>query len=85
MNRRLFRIQSCLFGDTFPIVVFGKAESVAVAVQSIIIVGVASQSRRFAYRFSWNGHILGYVSLADRYALSVVAVLSRSSFAPLCR
>ena len=48
MNRRLFRIQSSLCGDSFPVVVIGKAESVAVAVQSIIIVGVASQSERFA-------------------------------------
>ena len=41
MNRRLFRIQSCLCGDTFPIVVIDKAESVAVAVQSCIIAAVA--------------------------------------------
>ena len=39
MNRRLFRIQSCLCGDTFPVVVIGKAESVAVDVQSHIVVG----------------------------------------------
>lgn len=41
MNRRLFRIQSCLCGDTFPVVVIGKAESVAVAVQSFIVAAVA--------------------------------------------
>ena len=86
MNRRLFSYSELLLRRHLSgFVVIGKAESVAVAVQSLIIVGVASQSRRFAYRFSWNGHILGYVSIADRFALSEVAVLSRSSFAPLCR
>ena len=83
MNRRLFRILRCLCGDTFPVVVIGKAESVAVAVQSIIIVGVASQSERFAYRFLWNGHILGYVSLADRFA-ALLCGSHHSFFLPIC-
>ena len=85
MNRRLFRIQSCLCGDTFPVVVTGKAESVAVDVQSHIVVGEHRSRGDLPVIFSWNGHIPGYVFLADRFALSVVAVLSRSSFAPLCR
>ena len=41
MNRRLFSFQSCLCADTFPVVVIGKAESVAVAVQSHIVAAVA--------------------------------------------
>mgnify|MGYP003550878369 CR=1 FL=1 len=41
MNRRLFRFQSCLCGDTFADVVIDKAESVAVAVQSHIVAAVA--------------------------------------------
>ena len=41
MNRRLFRFQSCLWGDTFLVVVIDKAESVAVAVQSFIDAAVA--------------------------------------------
>ena len=32
--------------------------------------------------FSWNGHILGYVFLADRLALSGLAALARSSSVP---
>ena len=32
--------------------------------------------------FSWNGHILGYVSLAVRFALSGLAALARSSSVP---
>ena len=48
MNRRLFRFQSCLWGDTFLVVVIDKAESVAVAVQSYIVAAVALLSRRFA-------------------------------------
>ena len=80
MNRRLFSYSELpLRRHLSGFVVIGKAESVAVAVQSLIIVGVASQSRRCAYRFSCNGHIFGYVFLADRFALSVVAVLTRSS------
>ena len=83
MNRRLFYLSELHFCDTFPVVVIGKAESVAVAVQSIIIVGVASQSERFAYRFSWNGHILGYVSLADRFA-ALLCGSPHSFFLPHC-
>ena len=41
MNRRLFRFKSCLCADTFPVVVIGKAESVAVDVQSHIVAAVA--------------------------------------------
>ena len=41
MNRRLFRFQSRLWGDTFLVVVIDKAESVAVAVQSHIVAAVA--------------------------------------------
>lgn len=41
MNRRLFSFQSCLCADTFPVVVIGKAESVAVDVQSHIVAAVA--------------------------------------------
>ena len=39
MNRRLFSYSELPFCDTFPVVVIGKAESVAVAVQSHIVVG----------------------------------------------
>ena len=82
MNRRLFRIQSCLCGDTFPVVVTGKAESVAVDVQSHIVVGEHRSRGDLPVIFSWNGHILGYVSLADRFALSGLAALARSSSFP---
>ena len=40
MNRRLFSYSELPFCDTFPVVVIGKAESVAVAVQSHIIAAV---------------------------------------------
>ena len=39
MNRRLFSYSELPFCDTFPVVVIGKAESVAVDVQSHIVVG----------------------------------------------
>ena len=82
MNRRLFRIQSCLCGDTFPVVVTGKAESVAVAVQSHIVVGEHRSRGDLPVIFSWNGHILDYVSHAVRLVLSGLAALSRSSSVP---
>lgn len=41
MNRRLFSYSELPFCDTFPVVVIGKAESVAVDVQSHIIAAVA--------------------------------------------
>ena len=65
----------------------GKADASTLAERAVI----HCRSRGFVVEaicpigFSWNGHIPCYVSLADRFALSVVAVLSRSSFAPLCR
>ena len=41
MKRGLLRVQSCLWGDNFLVVVIDKAESVAVAVQSFIVAAVA--------------------------------------------
>ena len=41
MNRRLFLYSELPFCDTFPVVVIGKAESVAVDVQSHIVAAVA--------------------------------------------
>ena len=83
MNRRLFSYSELPFCDTFTVVVICKAESVAVAVQSHIVAAEALQSRRFAYRFSWNGHILNYVSLADRFA-ALLCGSPHSFFLPIC-
>lgn len=41
MNRRLFSYSELPFCDTFPVVAIGKAESVAVDVQSRIVAAVA--------------------------------------------
>ena len=41
MNRRLFSYSELPFCDTFADVVIDKAESVAVAVQSLIVAAVA--------------------------------------------
>ena len=82
MNRRLFSYSELPFCDTFPVVVIGKAESVAVAVQSHIVVGEHCSRGDLAIFFSWNGHIIVCVFLADRFALSGLAVLARSSSIP---
>ena len=54
----------------------------AVDVQSHIVVGEHRSRGDLPVIFSWNGHILGYVSLADRFALSGLAALARSSSFP---
>ena len=85
MNRRLFRIQSCLCGDSFPVVVIGKAESVAVAVQSNIVVGEHRSRGDLPVIFSWNGHIIVCVLLADRFAALLCGSPLSFFFRPLCR
>lgn len=83
MNRRLFSCKELPFCDTFPVVVIGKAESVAVAVQSHIVVGEHRSRGDLLVIFSWNGHILDYVSLADRFA-ALLCGSPHSFFLPNC-
>ena len=79
MNRRLFSYSELPFCDTFPVVAIGKAESVAVAVQSHIVVG--EHRSRGDLPIAFRGTVIFSATFPSLTAspLSFVAVLTRSS------